>query len=766
MTLEKLFPEQFRVFGRGELSLCVERFGGIDSLSILDVREVNGRLYPDRFPIPWVSKDGETLDRPLYSPGIQFRHDGRLYYPAEPEIYPFGFDSSDFSLAAGKLSVSLIFRPYEGEEFCMMLSKHHLPEGVMKTFKNQFARKESNIEILPAEVLGSDFNPSYPFFEDEMFLSRRKPVFRGNIIVFCAECRFIGCVRLKYWAIRFSGQVEMCEKQDVILFSCAESGDAVEIGFGFGESEEEAVANASIPFRKQRLEAMELCASAAKVDIDGMPEAGEFIKIMPGYQRHLLVTETMTEISIRAAMNKYGFYALWDHVYPVRDFLLFNEFDKSRKMLRYMINYPWVHTFPWVSMQLVMQTNEYIAYSGDTSFLREVYPHFKKYLDFNQRLVDADTGFIALTGSCCADVSAELGMDGLYYACCMNSWWYNALRCLENMSFAMNDNETSMKCAALITKLEAHYENAFFDRESGYLRAAVKLDGSLPSSAVFHNAATIGMDYVHGMYLMRNIIKELADYQALKLYHPMGHTAVSYDSDIPCEMWKAVHMNQHLGHECRTARLGGRPEEARRVVQGYLEYFSKYRCAVETFNLAGCPGDCWQLADWQAFSATGAAQAIVTGVAGWFRHIGGWTWMQGGGPEARLHIAGVALHTMGDGAYGDGLTVGEEKIQGTLQLPADAPEGEICVQRIAEAPLHPVLLMAIDASVRNVSVESGVLSFTVENRVHAPVMIYSPERPMVSINGVEHSFEWNEENNTLWFDAIFLQGDCVNVVAP
>lgn len=69
MDFERLFPEQFRAFCSGPLSLCMERFGGIDSISLLDVRSFGGKDYPDRFPLPWQKRDGSsTLGRPLYSP--------------------------------------------------------------------------------------------------------------------------------------------------------------------------------------------------------------------------------------------------------------------------------------------------------------------------------------------------------------------------------------------------------------------------------------------------------------------------------------------------------------------------------------------------------------------------------------------------------------------------------------------------------------------------------------------------------------------------
>ena len=82
MKLTELFPTQYRAFFRGELSCCVERFGGIDSISLLDIRECDGKLYPDRMKFPWFCRNmSSTMGRPLYSPAIQFRCGRKLYVP-------------------------------------------------------------------------------------------------------------------------------------------------------------------------------------------------------------------------------------------------------------------------------------------------------------------------------------------------------------------------------------------------------------------------------------------------------------------------------------------------------------------------------------------------------------------------------------------------------------------------------------------------------------------------------------------------------------
>ena len=764
MQLSQLFPNEYRAFCCGPLSLCVERFGGVNSISLLDVREFCGKLYPDRFPVPWLRRrGGATMGRPLYSPAIQFFHGFRNYVPVNAEIYPFGFTSAEYSLALTEKSAAFRFSGFPGEKLVMTLSKFHMFEGECPALKNQLAVIASNIQWLPEELRGEGFDSAKPFPEKEMILSRRPPVVEHDQIVFEAECRYPDHVKKQFWVIRSdSGLDHFSEIPNGWEASYDSVGREISLTFGFGASLAEAQQNADRSFRQNFEEREKNCNSALRVEIENLDSASDFFRQFPGFQRHLLLAETDREVCIRAAADKFGFFALWDHVYPARDFLLTGEPERTRKALRYMLNYPWVETCSWITMQLILLADEYLAYSDDSDFLKECMPHFERYFEFSCRFSNPETGLLATSQNVGVDCSAEVKLFGLFYASCLNGWWYDSLRVLENFARESGRMELAEKALNLSCKVEAHYEKAFFDEAEGYLRAARQQDGSLPLLQVYQNTHTLGMEYIHGAWLFRRIVRRLAAYQAERLYHPTGHTAVSRDSAVPCEMWKSVHMNQHLGHECKTARFGGRSDEAERVMRGWLEYFQRFQCAVETFNLAGCDGDAGQLANWQAFSATAAAQGLIAGVAGWFRHRGGWNWVPGSGSGSKIHdLNGSNFSVSGTGAYADGIHVDGVLMKGTLQASGGRKKYEIF--RSETTPEHPVLLLAADAAVGHLTCERNVLEFQMENSVHAPVQIYAPRRPEVLLNGKRIEFDWFEESKTLWFDAHFRIGDRITV---
>ncbi len=759
MKLNSLFPADYRAFCCGRLSVCVEAFGGIDSISLLDIREFEGKLYPDRFPVPWFKRYGKTaMGRPLFSPAVQFRHGKELFVPAYARLYPFGFVSDSYSMAMSESAIAVRLNVPKGEELNMTVSKLHMFEGRGDSLKNQLSVIASNIQWLPVELRGPDFDPAVPFPENGVEYLRNEPCFDNGKFFMFIECRYHGVTQNQHCCVRFPAGTVCREIPNGWCFS-SEAEGVQEIVFGFGTCADEAERYADSTFDELFAHGEKRCRPAVKMSIEGLPEAGKFATVHAGYQRHLLFAETESGAAIRAAADKYGFFMLWDHVYPIRDFILNGEYALAKKALRYAVNYPWVETCPWITMHIILTVNEYLAFTGDTEFLAESMGQMERYFNFSKGFADDVTGLLTTSMNCGVDCSKEVGLEKLFKPSCLNGWWYDSLRVLENFAVETGKPELAKECRSYGDKAEAHYVKTFFNPDAGYLRAAVNGDGSLPQVEIFQNTHTLGMDYVYGEYLMRRIVSSLATYQAEKLYHPMGHTAVSPDSQVPCEMWKAVHMNQHLGHECKTARLGGRPEEALRVMKGYLEYFRKYLCAVETFNLAGADGNNGHYANWQAFSATGAMQGLLGGVLGWQCHRGGWSWTPGATAAGRLDLPTQSLEISGDGAYASGVELDGVFYTGTLQT---VSHWQKCVvHRTAEMPPHPVLISAVDCPVSGVEVKEGALSFTMKKNIHTTLKIQLPTPGLLTVNGRECPAEW--DGQIIWYDGDFTQGDKVEV---
>lgn len=763
MKIDDLFPTQYRAFYRGELSACVERFGGIDNISLLDIRECGGKLYPDRMKFPWLCRNmSSTMGRPLYSPAIQFRYGNKLYVPENAELYPFGFLTESYSMVISDNAFSFRFKAPEKERFSMLISKFHIYEGELPTLHNQLAVIASGIQLLPDELRGEGFDNQYPFGETVMKIERKKPYFANNCLIFEAVCTFADHVKSKYWVISANEDLKFTEITNNYILA-SEKAD-IEIGFGFADDLSEAVKLAKKDFAAELHSSLEFSQCSLSAEVAGLPAVHDFVKVYPAYQKHLILAETDKELAIRAAADKFGFFALWDHIYPIRDMLIIGEYKRAEKALRYMMTYPWAETCPWVTLHWTMAAAEYLAYTKDYAFLDEAMPFLRKSFEFNKRFVNKDTGLIATTLNVGVDCSAEVGITGLFYASCINGWWYDSLRSLENIALYVKDETLAFECRKIAKLVDENYEEAFYVPQKGYLRAARKGNGDVPDIEIFQNTHTIGMDYPFGSYLFRKIVKNLSHYQSTALYHPMGHCAVAPDSDIPCEMWKSVHMNQHLGHECKIARHAGNAAEAERVMAGYLDYFSKYHTAVETFNLAGCNGDTSQLGNWQAFSATAAMQAFLSGIGGWEIDCGSWHWVWGGGSESLFkNINGKDFEVKGRGSAASGIYVDDNFIAGSMQLPSDIDGRKIKIERTEQIIEHPVLLSAVDAQIKDVSVNGGNLSFVIGNDVHSTVRCYAPSHAYVFVNDKQPKEIFHACDDTFYFDCVFQTGDKVEI---
>jgi len=87
------------------------------------------------------------------------------------------------------------------------------------------------------------------------------------------------------------------------------------------------------------------------------------------------------------------------------------------------------------------------------------------------------------------------------------------------------------------------------------------------------------------------------------------------------------------------------------------------------------------------------------------------------------------------------------------------------VIRSEKPPEHPVLIFAVDLPVSGVRAEGKKLSFRTETVRRAPVMIFSPERPDLRINGISVELDWDPSERVLWFDRPFRPGDLCEVIS-
>ena len=790
-------PYDIMAFASGQVSCSMSEFGGVNSLQFLEVMEFDGKLYPDMFSYYLLSKErGISHNRPVYGPAIRFKScvDGTDYfhYPEKVKIYPFGYVStqskdkfrsgSDLLCGPGN-SWSFRFKRPAGKAqyWSMNLSRSHLLNGQIRQRKNQCADTKS---WLSEEFREPGFDKTKPF-PDQLYAQLRWPDFQylpeSNAFLLCGKIETQVRPHEIYLAFKFSEKIQYKEYPEFWFFTvpwenCGEI--RISIGLGFTREEaleqaEKAVANFERNLKNSIAEADKLCRKAPQYKIDGLEGVTSFMQVLMAYQNANLVAVTPREACIKAASFNHGYFVLWDHIFPIRDFIFSGDLETAEKLIRYLFDYPHFTTALWSNLQLIQAINEYCACAGNDKLLLEAYPLFRQYLDFARTLTDPETGFLAFMATMTADDPHEMGLDSpLFYATTFTAWYYGACRIVENLARKLNDEELCRNCFEITQKIEKNFLKYFYDYTAGYPHSILTME-KIPCGVPIHsNAVTVCMDYLYGRKLLTGVIRETARFQAQKLYHPWGHTAVESDSGTLCEMWKSVHMNQHLGHEAKLARYADMAPEGYRTMREYLQFFLKTARAVETFNLEGCPGNTSMFQRWQSFSATGAAEAIRQGLCGMHFHRGGFTILPADDNHKievdNLKFAGsqYSVNISGSGSFIRSFKVNGKTLRGSMQLPVSfrAKHMQISVQRGRKHPDHPVLLQAMDLPVDDIKTAHNKLSFAVKDTARTPVWISTTGPAEIRLNGKKAAAEYYDpETGILLLDVLLHKNDVLTI---
>ena len=756
---KRFFPEEYRAFANGPLSVCVDRFGGIESIHLLDIRNCNGRLYPALRAVEIFSRNGTILNRPFMTAAMYFenrRTDGTTfrYCPEYPEIHPVGVRSKSFRMRLKPDSMCVALNdPHPGETVILIGKPHYeWKHGVFQSVQNQNSRYQPS--WLPNDQRGSDFNPNEPFPDTGTDLQKKPARFlqEENALVF--EMDLIFCDhRKKLFAVLTSFhplEYRECSMQWELSFRHDGSAD-LSVSMGFGETLSDALEAARDTEKNdlrywQQETSPDRFPGMPEIHVEDLPEADAFLRKYPYYQAAAIVSDDGRYCCNRAAQNKYGYFAMWDQIFPLRDYLIMGNPEWTKRSLRQIVTYPHVDSAILISLQTVPAANEYLAFTGDLDFIRELMPWFRKFFAFALKFCHPETGLIRNTMACAVDVPQELGVDGLFYEAGINGWWYDFCRGLQNMALSLKDPDLAEQCGKQADRILAHYVDFFYDPEEKFLLGIIPEKRTEKFIPVHVYTATMALEYAHGSVLLRKILPELADFQIRKLHHPMGHTAVPMDSRIPVINLKAFHMNQHLGHECICARMGGHPEEAMHMLHGYFSWCNFYQNAIETFNLCWCMGGGQsQNADWQTFSATGAMQALLHSAMGIAWHRGGLYYLparQSGKIELQnLHFRNrrCSFRCSGNGPYVEKMQLGRISLVGTCQLPADLfRQSDTCsweVVRSEQLPDRPLLLSAEDLPIVQWQSSPGTIEFRAGDTAFSSVAVFCPGEAVFSVNG-------------------------------
>ena len=795
-------PDEYYCFSDKLVSLAVERNGGLNSIKFWDVYEANGKLFPDNNPSPpIIEKEGLLFNgRPLYGPGLQFfsqLDSGRNLYhrPMEMRLFPFGFTSrarEPGAILGYDLCIdgdSVLFRFTNNSQkpgkWVAALSKLHSRSGDLASCKNMPVAELQNRDSQCFRPPGAGFpalNEDVPFLDSRIMrlhwtrIGFDKP---SSSFIMTATLTFSYTEKKFFLVFKSDRPLSFSESRDkYILTMDWRKGKPIYLSMASSyKSLDDALAKAELKIRsfssilKAKIKATgRLSSSAPKLLVPGLPSATVYAKAILPFEHAMLIAETGDESCIRAATEKYGYFPSWDQILATRAFTLAGDFKTAGKLVRYMATLPQGELLTMNNILLLPVAAELFGMSADTPFRRAVYPSLKRHLEFLAGIADAN-GLIRFNSTCGVDKPRELGLSGMPYPACLNGCWYAACRSMENIAIAMKDPETERLAGALSAKIAESYDQLFWDEAHGYLPVAVSPeDGRHPS--VFQNVSTLPMDFTHGEFLLRRRIEAIADYQSAKLYHPLGRTAVAFDSPAH-EMWKNVLMFQHLAHEAKIARAADDYEEAFRITKSYMDIFSRTLVGIETFNVSGMAGDISQRSNWQAFGARGGYAALVEGLVGIQSDLSSFRYVPASCAgtmklsEYRFRNASWDIEFSGSGLYPSKFSIDGRSVPGTMRIPevffARGKRHSLRIVRSRTKPSSPILLDATDASISIPRSDHGVLEFSILNRCHSSLKIYAPFPCSVRSGKRELVSEYNAKSSILWVDLQATENTVITV---
>ncbi len=785
-----LDSNEYRAFCRNELSALVDNDGAVCALDILDCFYYRGTVYPDEMKLPIFSRDAaETATgKPHYGPAIQLYTDtasGRvvLHRPTEQRFslsYLTGGDneqSYELVMDSNRLLWECTCCAEDRTALLVYVNGHFLFNGIRHTHKDQHRGigttqigdhyKEAGVEL---DVDLPDLNGTVNVTWTAAGFDEARQVWLAH-----------GIAAYPYGTETYvlaigADAPATCDTipGDVTVLRADWDGrTTLHVGAAVGHTEDEAIATLRdglaqyTALRDARFTEMTTAEQDALcVCTDRMPFAEPFGRAAGAYLDSLTVGPVEDgRIGVRASAHKYGYFSLWDTIYPIRDFLWNGKYADAARILNYLLQLPAMENTPVSAVHLIAQWNEAKAFLPE-DLLIDAYPIIMRIFRFLLRLTEPEYGLLLCKANTGVDKPVQMGLSGLFLSPDVNGLWYSVCRIVRNEAAVRGDKELVTQATDAIERMEQGFRRVFFDEDAGYLRSGVNRDFSPATHTVFHNTATLGYDYPYGMYLMREFAPALARYQSHELYHPFGHRAVAVDSEMPYGWWKFVHMNQHNGHEMKLQRTADNVREVHRVTEQLMRRSDRWKNAEETTNFSRFAIHPEQVCDWQTFGATGAMEALRGGVAGIVRHRGGLQYLPAvdhGTVTVKNIPWGTAKGALTIDGHGGFAVLGSGKrvIKGTLQFPADVCTHRLFVHRTSKKPRYPVVLSAIDLPLKSVTVHGRATSFVCGHTAYTPVVWYAPSQPVITVNDEAVSAVWNADTGEVCVDRLWKAGDRV-----
>ncbi len=192
--------------------------------------------------------------------------------------------------------------------------------------------------------------------------------------------------------------------------------------------------------------------------------------------------------------------------------------------------------------RFVMQVHDYLKYTGDTAFVKEIYPSVKIATDASLRLYTDEKGYLTHAG---ADTWMDAKRQGRYpcsprgnRAVDVQALWYTQLMNAADLARYMNKEEDALCWSKAAEHLRLSFEQDFVDTATTFIYDHLNTDGS--GDMQFRPNAIYALDLISDSDLKMHETKEVWE----RLVYPWGVSSLDqYDEQFHPyhEQWYRYH---------------------------------------------------------------------------------------------------------------------------------------------------------------------------------------------------------------------------------
>jgi hypothetical protein len=395
-----------------------------------------------------------------------------------------------------------------------------------------------------------------------------------------------------------------------------------------------------------------------------------------------------------------------------------------------------------------MLAHDYLAWTGNIDATRAWRSIFVKGILAILERVDS-TGMLQVAAAS-TDYPEEFGRTWKGWLAYPSAWDYSAYCSAEKLLLAWGDIELAGRVRDLTQILRRNFRQIFWNDQTGFWNEGVHpMDPDLVCDIPL-STAMAGMDSPYGEDLYGDKLAASAEFCEREFLREDGIHIITRNEKRGWKEWTRQPHNWFSANDTQLARLFRATGNVSALEKLFYLYEMNYGYQPAAFEGKPFHKPLNTSGSWHVFGAGAWYRNLVECAAGLWADLGGLGLIPGGLGEPitlkglRFRDATIHFSAVGQGSWPRRLLVDGQPLIGTTKFPVFTPGAHrIEVEYGPGVPAHPVLILAVDATVHAAVVERQSLHVSLKGQGYTPLSFFAPEMPVVTLDGQLLPVEWN-----------------------